>query len=75
MKIEDFRPTRCDIELLLVSPEAALLTVSQLMCNARVTNGACPTCRLSGTGRARSSPIGNGSTIGAWVTNTPGVSC
>ena len=32
MRIEDFRPTKADIELLLVSPEAAPLTVSQLMC-------------------------------------------
>ena len=31
MRIEDFRPTKADIELLLVSPEAAPLTVSQLM--------------------------------------------
>jgi hypothetical protein len=31
MKIENFRPTKADIELLLVSPEAAPLTVSQLM--------------------------------------------
>lgn len=31
MKIEDFRPTKADIELLLVSPKAAPLTVSQLM--------------------------------------------
>jgi hypothetical protein len=31
MKIEDFRPTKADIELLLVSPEATPLTVSQLM--------------------------------------------
>jgi hypothetical protein len=31
MKIEEFRPTKADIELLLVSPEAVLLTVSQLM--------------------------------------------
>jgi hypothetical protein len=31
MGIEEFRPTRSDIELLLVSPEAAPLAVSQLM--------------------------------------------
>ena len=31
MKIENFRPTKADIELLLGSPEAAPLTVSQLM--------------------------------------------
>jgi hypothetical protein len=31
MKIEDFRPTKADIELLLISPEAAPFTVSQLM--------------------------------------------
>ena len=31
MGIEEFRPTRADIELLLVSSEAAPLTVSQLM--------------------------------------------
>jgi hypothetical protein len=31
MKIEDFRPTKADIELLLVSPEAAPLAVSELM--------------------------------------------
>jgi hypothetical protein len=31
MRIEDFRPTKADIELLLVSPEAAPLAVSQLM--------------------------------------------
>ena len=31
MKIEDFRPTKADIELLLVSREAAPLTVSELM--------------------------------------------
>jgi hypothetical protein len=31
MRIEDFRPTKADIELLLVSPEAAPLAVSELM--------------------------------------------
>jgi hypothetical protein len=31
MKIEEFRPTKADIELLLVSPEAAPLIVSQLI--------------------------------------------
>jgi hypothetical protein len=31
MKIEDFRPTKADIELLLASPEAAPLAVSELM--------------------------------------------
>jgi hypothetical protein len=31
MMIEEFRPTKADIELVLVSPEAAPLTVSQLM--------------------------------------------
>ncbi len=31
MKIEDFRPTKADIELIFVSPEAAPLTASQLM--------------------------------------------
>lgn len=31
MGIQEFRPTKADIELLLVSPEAAPLTVSQLM--------------------------------------------
>jgi hypothetical protein len=31
MEIEEFRPTKADIELLLVSPEAAPLTVRQLM--------------------------------------------
>jgi len=31
MRIEEFRPTKTDIELLLVSPEAASLTVSELM--------------------------------------------
>jgi hypothetical protein len=31
MRIEDFKPTKADIELLLVSPEAAPLAVSQLV--------------------------------------------
>ena len=31
MRIEDFRPTKADIELLLVSPDAPPLTVSELM--------------------------------------------
>ena len=31
MRIEDFRPTKADVELLLVSPEVATLTVSELM--------------------------------------------
>jgi|HubBroStandDraft_6_1064221.scaffolds.fasta_scaffold47582_2 hypothetical protein len=31
MKIEDFRPTKADIELLLASPKAAPLTVSDLI--------------------------------------------
>ena len=75
MEIDDFRPTKADIELLLVSPESAPLTVSQLMRRRAREEWRVPDMPPVRNGNGEEFTDRQwGRTIGAWATNTLGAS-